>query len=457
MKLKSIKNNRWFFLFLFNVLMMSSYAQAQSQLIDKIVAQVGDKIILLSDVEAQRQQMMGQGMEDSDDLKCSVLQELIFQKMMLTQAETDSVKITEEQVEQELNKKVRYFVQQIGSVEKLENYLGKTINQIKDEYRDKIREQMLVQQIQQKIAGEVKVSPGEVVAFFNRLPKDSLPMIASEVQVAQLLRKPEVNVTEKLKVRKEIERIRKEIIEGRNFASMAVIYSQDPGSATKGGELGFVGRGDLVPEFEAAAFNLKGKEISDVIETVFGYHIMQLIERRGENINVRHILLTPKASASDLEIAANKCDSIYKAIMAGRITFEKAVEDYSDDKETKYNGGLITNPASGGTYWELSQLDQQIFFVIDKLKVGEISEPNPVRVGDKKEAYRILKLVTRSEPHFADITTDYSKIQMAAESEKRQQLLFDWVKKKRKQFYIRIDPAFDTCDFAQQWNINQTN
>ena len=455
MKLKSIKNNRFPFFFLLNLLILS--AQAQTQLIDKIVAQVGDKIVLLSDVEAQRQQMLSQGMEEDDDLKCSVLQELIFQKMMLTQAETDSINVTEPQVEQELNKKVKYFVQQIGSVEKLENYLGKTINQIKEEYREKIKEQMLVQQIQQKIAGEVKVSPGEVVAFFNNLPKDSLPMIASEVQVAQLLRKPEVNVGEKIKVRKEIERIRKEIIEGRSFASMAVIYSQDPGSATKGGELGFVGRGDLVPEFEAAAFNLKGKEISDVIETVFGYHIMQLIERRGENINVRHVLLTPKASSSDLELAAMKCDSIYKSILAGRITFEKAVEEYSDDKETKYNGGLITNPASGGTYWELSQLDQQIFFVIDKLTIGDVSEPNAVRVGDKKEAYRILKLVSRTEPHFADITTDYSKIQQAAESEKRQQLLFDWVKKKRKQFYIRLDPVFDACDFAQQWNINQTN
>lgn len=455
MKLKSIKNNRFPFFFLLNLLILS--AQAQTQLIDKIVAQVGDKIVLLSDVEAQRQQMLSQGMEEDDDLKCSVLQELIFQKMMLTQAETDSINVTEPQVEQELNKKVKYFVQQIGSVEKLENYLGKTINQIKEEYREKIKEQMLVQQIQQKIAGEVKVSPGEVVAFFNNLPKDSLPMIASEVQVAQLLRKPEINVGEKIKVRKEIERIRKEIIEGRSFASMAVIYSQDPGSATKGGELGFVGRGDLVPEFEAAAFNLKGKEISDVIETVFGYHIMQLIERRGENINVRHVLLTPKASSSDLELAAMKCDSIYKSILAGRITFEKAVEEYSDDKETKYNGGLITNPASGGTYWELSQLDQQIFFVIDKLTIGDVSEPNAVRVGDKKEAYRILKLVSRTEPHFADITTDYSKIQQAAESEKRQQLLFDWVKKKRKQFYIRLDPVFDACDFAQQWNINQTN
>lgn len=457
MKLKYIKNSSWFFSLLVAVFMLNLSVKAQNQIIDKIVAQVGDKIILLSDVEAQYQQVVSQGTEENEDLKCTVLQELIFQKMMLTQAETDSLNVTEAQVEQELNKKVRYFVQQIGSVEKLESYLGKTINQIKDEYREKIKEQMLVQQVQQKIAGEVKVSPGEVVAFFNRLPKDSLPMIASEVQVAQLLRKPEVNITEKLKVRKEIERIRKEIIEGRSFASMAVIYSQDPGSATKGGELGFVGRGDLVPEFEAAAFNLKGKEISDVIETVYGYHIMQLIERRGENINVRHILLTPKASASDLEIAANKCDSIYKAIMAGRITFEKAVEEYSDDKETKYNGGLITNPASGGTYWELSQLDQQIFFVIDKLQVGELSEPSAVRVGEKKEAYRILKLVSRSEPHFADITTDYSKIQQAAESEKRQQLLFDWVKKKRKQFYIRLDPVFNTCDFAQKWNINQTN
>lgn len=450
MKLNYINKSVLFFLLFFAV-----KAFGQPQLIDKIIAHVGDKIILMSDVEAQFQQYKAQMEDDNqNDIKCTILQEMIFQKLLLQQAEKDSVNVSEAMVDQELNKKIRYFVQQIGSVDKLENYLGKSINQIKDEYRDKIKEQLMVQQVQQKISGDVKVSPGEVVAFFNRLPKDSLPMVASEVQVAQLLKKPEINITEKLKVRKELERIRREIIEGKSFASMAVIYSQDPGSATKGGELGFVGRGDLVPEFEAAAFNLKGKEISDIIETVYGYHIIQLIERRGENINVRHILLTPKASGADLELAAMKCDSIYKAIQAGKITFEKAVENYSDDKETKYNGGLISNPGSGGTWWELSQLDQQIFFVIDKMKPGEISEPAVVRVGDKKEAYRIIKLVSRTEPHFASLETDYSRIQQAAESEKRQTILYEWVKNKRKQFYIRIAPEFGTCDFVKEWNIN---
>lgn len=450
MKLNYINKSVLFFL-----LFCAVKAFGQPQLIDKIIAHVGDKIILMSDVEAQFQQYKAQMEDDNqNDIKCTILQEMIFQKLLLQQAEKDSVNVSEAMVDQELNKKIRYFVQQIGSVDKLENYLGKSINQIKDEYRDKIKEQLMVQQVQQKISGDVKVSPGEVVAFFNRLPKDSLPMVASEVQVAQLLKKPEINITEKLKVRKELERIRREIIEGKSFASMAVIYSQDPGSATKGGELGFVGRGDLVPEFEAAAFNLKGKEISDIIETVYGYHIIQLIERRGENINVRHILLTPKASGADLELAAMKCDSIYKAIQAGKITFEKAVENYSDDKETKYNGGLISNPGSGGTWWELSQLDQQIFFVIDKMKPGEISEPAVVRVGDKKEAYRIIKLVSRTEPHFASLETDYSRIQQAAESEKRQTILYEWVKNKRKQFYIRIAPEFGTCDFVKEWNIN---
>jgi peptidyl-prolyl cis-trans isomerase SurA len=342
-------------------------------------------------------------------------------------------------------------VAQIGSVEELENYLGKSIAQIKDDFREKIRDQLLVQQMQSKIAGEVKVSPAEVRAFYNSIPKDSLPFVESEIQIAQIVRKPPVNIAEKERVFKEISDIRQRILDGKSFASMAAFYSEDVGSAAKGGELGFVGRGDLVPEFEAAAFQLKGKEISPVIESMYGYHIIQLIERRGELINVRHILMAPKASPDDLDKARVKLDSILQQIRLGSISFEDAAQRFSDDVDSKNNAGLMVNSATGSTLFEISQLDQSLFFVVDKLKVGEISEPVVVRSGEKKEAYRIAMLRSRTEPHVANLEEDYQRILSAAENEKREKKVREWIARKRKSFFVKINPDYTWCTFINDW------
>lgn len=424
---------------------------AQPVMIDKVIANVGDKIILYSDVENQYQQLAGTLKNKDTLLRCELLEEIIFQKLLTNQAEKDSVEVSDAQVDAELNKKIRYFVSQIGSVERLEAQFGKSLIEMKEEFRERIKEQLIAQTMQQKITGDVTVSPTEVKVYYDKIPKDSLPMISSEVQVAHILKKPPVNEKEKQRVKTEIARIKKDIINGRSFASMAVIYSEDPGSASKGGELGFVNRGELMPEFEAAAFNLQGKEISDVVETTYGFHIIQLIERRGETINCRHILLTPKASALDLENARVQLDSIVSQIEAGNITFEEAVVKFSDDADTKYNKGLLVNPASGSTWFELAQLDQQLFFVIDKMKPGEISDPALVRIGEKKEAYRLIKLVSRTEPHYANMKDDYSRIQMAAEAEKRDKILSEWVQKRRKNYYININPMFDYCNLNEEW------
>jgi peptidyl-prolyl cis-trans isomerase SurA len=424
---------------------------AQPVTIDKIAAVVGDKAILYSDIEAQALQAEQQtGIKDSS-LRCSVLEDIILQKLMMNQAEKDSVTANDAMVDTELNKKIRYFVSQIGSVEKLEAYLGKSIVAIKEEFRERIREQLTIQQMQSKIAGDVKVSPSEVKAYFNRIPVDSIPFIQSEIQVSQILRKPPVNEAERLRVRKELADIRQKIIEGRSFASMAAFYSEDPVSAAKGGELGFVERGDLVPEFEAAAFALKGNEISEIVESVYGFHIIQLIERRGETINVKHILMSPKASPNDLEKARLKLDSIQQAIRLGKITFDEAAQKYSDDEDTKNNSGLLINPATGSTWWEVSQLDQSVFFAIDKLKIGEMSEPITLREGERKTAYRILMLKARTEPHRANLKDDYQKIQQAAEAEKKQMKVDEWIERKRSSFFIKIDPEFIGCDFQTKW------
>ena len=426
-------------------------AQQSAIAIDKVVAVVGEKPILLSEVRSQFEQMKAQNENADSSMACVILEDLILQKLMVNQAEKDSVEVTDAQVDAELDKKIRYFVAQIGSVEELENYLGKSIAQIKDDFREKIRDQLLVQQMQSKIAGEVKVSPAEVRAFYNSIPKDSLPFVESEIQIAQIVRKPPVNIAEKERVFKEISDIRQRILDGKSFASMAAFYSEDVGSAAKGGELGFVGRGDLVPEFEAAAFQLKGKEISPVIESMYGYHIIQLIERRGELINVRHILMAPKASPDDLDKARVKLDSILQQIRLGSISFEDAAQRFSDDADSKNNAGLMVNSATGSTLFEISQLDQSLFFVVDKLKVGEISEPVVVRSGEKKEAYRIAMLRSRTEPHVANLEEDYQRILSAAENEKREKKVREWIARKRKSFFVKINPDYTWCTFINDW------
>lgn len=427
------------------------FAQNTPLTIDKVVAIVGEKPILLSEVSAQFEQMKAQNPTADSTMHCVILEDLILQKLMVNQAEKDSIEVTDAQVDGELDKKIRYFVAQIGSVEELEAYLGKSITQIKEDFRDKIRDQLLIQQMQSKIAGDVKVSPADVRTFYSSIPKDSLPFVESEIQVAQIVRKPPVNLAEKDRVFKEISDIRQRIIDGKSFASMAAFYSEDVGSAAKGGELGFVSRGDLVPEFEAAAFQLKGKEISPVIESMYGYHIIQLIERRGELINVRHILMAPKASPDDLEKARIKLDSISQQIRLGKISFEDAAQTFSDDAESKNNGGLMVNSATGSTFFEISQLDQSLFFVVDKLKLGEISEPVVVRSGEKKEAYRIVMLRSRTEPHVANLEDDYQRILTAAENEKREQKVRDWIARKRKSFFVKINPDYSWCTFINDW------
>ena len=423
----------------------------QPVIIDKIVAVVGDKAILFSDVEAQALQMQAQSGVSDSTIRCNVLEDIIIQKLLLNQAEKDSVTVSDEQVDAELNKKIRYFVNQIGSVEKLEAYLGKSIIKIKDDFKERIRDQLVVQQMQSKIAGDLKVTPAEVKSYFDNIPQDSLPLIESEIQVAQILKKPPVNEVERQRVKRELLDIKRKIADGKSFASMAAFYSEDPGSAVKGGDLGFVGRGEMVPEFEAAAFALKGKEISDVIETMYGFHIIQLIERRGETINVRHILMSPKASASDLDKARIKLDSIAALIQAGSITFEEAAAKYSDDVDTKFNGGLLVNPATGSTWFEVSQMDQNLFFVVDKQKVNDVSDPTLVRVGEKKESYRLVSLKARTNPHRANLKDDYQKIQQAAEAEKKDKQVRSWINRKRQSFYIKIDKEFSDCPFDNPW------
>ncbi len=425
-----------------------------AQPIDKIVAVVGSNIIMLSEVEAQYLQILGQGYAQDSTIKCDLLEELLFQKLLVNQARLDSVEVNDEQVEEELDRRLRYFIGQIGSQEKLEAYYKKSIVEIKDDFRDLIKDQLLAQTMQSKITGDVKVTPAEVRDYFTKIPADSLPYINVELEIGRIVKKPIISKKEKDEAKARSEEIRQRILDGANFSTMAKLYSEDPGSAANGGELGFFERGNMVPQFEAIAFSLKGKEVSEVFETEYGYHFMQLIERRGEQVNARHILITPKTSENDLTSSKILLDSVYDLLQKDSITFTKAAEKFSDDEADKKNGGIVTNAQTGSTKFEMDQLssiDPTLFLTIDKMKVGEFSKPIITSSTDGKQSYCIILLKSRTEPHKANLRDDYQKIQGAASSMKESNLVRDWIQKRISTTYVRIDEAYLNCDFNNPW------
>jgi peptidyl-prolyl cis-trans isomerase SurA len=424
----------------------------QKQVIDQVAAVVGKNVILQSDIENQYiQYRLQRGISGSaETIRCRILEDLLFQKLLLNQAEIDSVEVTETQIDQEMERRLRYFISELGSQEKLEAYYNKSINEIKNELRRLVKDQMLVQEVQNGIMNNVEVTPSEIKSYYRNLPADSIPMINTEYEIAQIVKKPPISIDEKLIVKERLFDLRKRILNGERFSTLAVLYSEDPGSARKGGELGFYGRGELYPEFEAVAFNLKDGEISEIVETEAGFHIIQMIERRGEYVNVRHILLMAKVSPIALEKAKNELDTIAMQIRNGEISFEEAVEKYSDDA-AKGKNGLLLNPYTGSTLFEADDLDQQVSFVIDKLEVGELSDPVPMVTEDGKDAYRLLMLKRKTEPHKANLRDDYNRIQDWALQKKKQEAVDNWIREKSNSAYVRINDNFVNCPFDYNW------
>ncbi len=449
------KTDKKLFLLAISMLLVfaaSTVKAQQKQVIDQVAAQVGRNIILQSDIENQyinyrhEQAIHGSGPE----VRCSILEDMLFQKLLVAQAEVDSIVVDDAQVNAELDRRIGMFIQQFGSQEKLEQYYNKSITQIKSELFDVIKEQLLSQQVQQQIIGDVTVTPSEVKAFFKSIPKDSIPQIKTEYVIQQIVKNPPISIDEKIRVKEELLELRKRILNGENFSTLAILYSEDPGSAKDGGELGFYGRGQLYPEFEAVAFKLKEGEVSDVVETEAGYHIIQMIARKGDYINVRHILLIPKVSPADLYKARKALDSIARLIRADSISIDDAVAKFSEGKN-KNNGGYLLNEYTGGTSFEAEQLDPQVSFVIDKLKVGEISNPVPMKTEKKKDAYRILYLKAKTKPHRANLKDDYPKIQQWALQKKQKEVVDKWVNEKVKDTYVRISDDFKGCKFHYNW------
>lgn len=426
------------------------------KVVDEIAALVGSHPVYWSDVEAQYSQAKAQGMTgDPFTLRCEIFENLIFQKLLVYQAEIDSLVVGDEQVNSELDRRLRYYIQQFGSQQKLEEFYDKSLDEFKNELREPLRLELLSQQAQGKVVESVKMTPNETKEYFNSLRQDSIPIIPTEYEIGQIVKTPVVGSVQLKEARDKLVALRARVLKGEKFSTLAVLYSEDPGSAAKGGELGLFSRGSMAPEFESAAFNLKNKnDVSEVIKTKFGYHLLQLIERKGDFVNVRHILIIPKVSPDDLVVAAAKLDSIADKVRIDSLTFAKAALLYSDDAG-KVNGGLIQSQSSGNTRLAADELDPKVFFVIDKMKPGEISGSVPYTTEDGTQAYRVLYLKLRTEPHKANMKDDYNKIQDWALENKKAKVVAKWIETKSKTAYIRLGQKFKTCDFKYKWTFTE--
>ena len=426
-----------------------SVVKSQSNVIDEVIAVVGDNPILRSDIESQYQQAIMQGANFDGDLKCHIFEQMLLQKLLLEQAKVDSIEVNENMVITQVDRQINDFINRAGSKEKLEEWLNKPLHQIKQDQREILRNQMLTQQMQSKITGDVKVTPAEIRAFYRKTPSDSLPMVSAQFEVQQITVYPRVAEEDTEAVKARLRDFQRQINEGRDFATLAVLYSEDTNSAARGGELGMMGRGELVPAFSQVAFNLQDKnKVSKIVETEFGFHIIQLIDRQGDRINVRHILMRPKPTSASLKEAQEKIDSLANVIREGKISFEEAALRFSMDKDSRANGGIMVNSVDQSTKFEIQQIAPGIYRQIERMNVGQVSKSflmKDERLG--KDYFAIVKLTSRTEPHRANIKDDYQLLQSLLENQKSEATFNKWIKKKQKDTYISISPNWVNCEF----------
>lgn len=422
-------------------------AQNDKALIDRVVATVGGEIILLSEVQEQFSYAKQQNANLPPDFLCVSVQNLIVQKLLVNQAKLDSVEVKDDEVETQLNARIDrlmlYFNQDPKAIEE---FYGQSIDQIKDQTRSDMRNQILAERMQGKITEKATITPSEVKQFFKNIPKDSLPYFNAEVEIREIVYKPQINAAERTSAQERAIDLRKRIEAGEDFAALAKKFSDDLGSGAQGGDLGFVKRGTFVPEFEAMAYKLEPNQLSPVVETEFGFHIIQLIERRGNLIHCRHILIKPEISEADLKIAETKLDSVRKLILDGKMTFSEALKKFGDKNQQSFsNDGRVANPRSGNTFFEVTDLETNIFFAIDGKKEGDIAEPFQYKGPDGTDFFRLVQLVSRSKPHQADLKQDYGKIQQAALEQKKAAFTEKWVLDKLKSTYLSIGDMFAEC------------
>ena len=424
----------------------------EERIIDEVVAQVGSEIILLSDIEGNLRQMQSYQKNLPPDAYCFILENLLVGKLMVNQAKLDSVEVTDDEVETQMQARMDQIMSALGGDrEQFIAYYGKTPEELQEEVREDMRDMLLENKMKEQIVSKIAITPTEVIRFFNAIPKDSLPYYSAEVEVSEIVIKPVANEATKQATHKRLEEIRKRIIAGEDFAKLAQLNSDDE-SGKEGGNLGWAVRGQYVPEFEAVAFNLEINELSEIVETEFGYHLLQLLDRRGNRINARHILLIPEIGDEDKLVAKSKLDSVRTLILADSITFEEAVSQYSDAKEMSYNnGGRVFNFKTSNTYFEVKDLDPDIYFAIENIKVGDISTPQEYLGQRGDTRYRLLKLMSKTTPHQANLKQDYAKMQSLSKDAKRNDFLNTWIKGKIDDTFMVIDRAYRTCPNLAVW------
>ncbi len=437
-------------LFSFALLFLSTFLglNAQSFIIDRVVAVVGDYTILQSDIEQQYLQYKAQG-QSIPDMKCLIFKQFLEEKLLLNQAKIDSIEISESTVEAQLDQRLQYFIGQIGSQEELEAYFNKSILQIKDDFREMIRNQMLTQRMQGDITGDVKITPSEIKEFFNSIPKDSIPAIDAQVELEQIVVFPKLSEDAVFEVREKLLDLRKRIMEGESFETLAILYSSD-GSASNGGEIGYMAKGELDAEYAKAAFSLKKGQVSKIVESNFGYHLIQLIDRKDDRVNTRHILMNPRITPDARKKATVLLDSVLILIRSDSISFGNAARRYSEDINTSLNKGMLVNPSNNSSLFELKQLESKDYLVVRDMKIGEISSPYEATDENGKTLYKIVRLKSKTNPHKANMSQDYFLLQNMALENKKQEVIQNWMKEKQGETYIHIDNSMLECDFLKK-------
>lgn len=441
---KSVKQ---FACIVFAVFMVLTTA-AQDKIVDQIVAVVGGNIILKSDVEYMHMNQQAQGITSEGDMKCEILENFLIDKLLVAEAELDTlIEVTPSQVNQQMDRQLQAYVAHFGSEEAVEDYFKKPIALVKADMQETLRNQLLSQQMSAKIVEDVTVTPSEVRFHYRNLTEDEIPTIPTQYEYAQITFRPKVELEEENSVKARLRDLKKKIEEGSSFATMAVLYSEGP-SARNGGELGYMGRAELDPAYGTVAFNLRPGQVSNVVQSAFGYHIIQLIDKRGEKVNTRHILMRPKISVEARETAYNRLDSLANIIRTDELTFEVAAGMFSFDKNTRNNGGLVINPNSMSSKFSVEELDSDVSKVLVSMNLNEISEPfETIDMENQQTVYKIIKLVNKIDQHKADLQNDYQTIANMYLAKKKEQELNDWINSRQSETYIRIDNTYANCNF----------
>ncbi len=453
MKIKSI--------ILLGVLLLTGavYVSAGTDNVAEEVAWVvGDQPIWKSEIEEAYQTMLYEKMPISGDPYCVVPEQLAIEKLYLHQAETDTIEAADAMVNQQVEAYLNNYIASLGSKEKVEQYFHKSIPSMRESLRDMVRNRIRIQQVQSNLTKNIKATPADVRRYFEKLPEDSIPWVPLQVEVQILTMQPAIPREAIEDVKARLRSFTDQVNKGESqFSTLAILYSEDPGSSQRGGELGLTGRGQLVPEFAAVAFNLNDpKKVSKIVETEYGFHIMQLIEKRGDRVNVRHILLKPKVDEKDLTDAVERMDSLRKDITANKFSFEEAVSYLSQDKDTKNNKGLLVNERTGTTRFHMSELPQEVAKLVNDMEPGDISEPFIMTDRNNRETVAIVKLAERIPGHKANISDDYQLLKGRYEDARREQVLNDWLAEKIKNTYVRIEEGWRNCEFKHKgWNKQQ--